>query len=136
VQLNAYLMYNGHCKDAFKLYEQVLSGKITMMSTYGDSPMPDMAGPEWRDKIIHARMEIGSQVIMGSDAPPNHFQPPQGFSVSIGVPTPADAERIFKQLSQGGSVQMALQKTFWSAAFAMFKDRFGVPWMINCDQPA
>ena len=136
MQINAYLLFNGQCQAAFKFYEQVLSAKITMMSTHGDSPMADQVAPEWRDKIIHARLEIGSQVIMGSDAPPQHFQKQQGFSMSIGVPTPADAERIFKALSEGGFVQMPLQKTFWSAAFAMFTDRFGLPWMINCDQPA
>jgi PhnB protein len=136
MQINAYLLYNGQCKEAFRLYEQVFVAKITMMSTHGESPMADKVAPEWRDKIIHARMEIGGHVLMGSDAPPQHYSKPQGFSISIGVPTPADAERIFKALSEGGSVQMPVQKTFWSSAFAMFIDRFGIPWMINCEQPA
>jgi PhnB protein len=136
MQINAYLLYQGQCKTAFKFYEQVLSGKITMISTHGESPMADKVAPEWRDAIIHARLEIAGQVIMGSDVPPEHFKPHQGFSMSIGVPTPAEAERIFKALSEGGTVQMPLQKTFWSAAFAMFTDKFGIPWMINCDQPS
>lgn len=136
MHINAYVLYNGQCKEAFSFYEKVLSARITMMSTHGESPMADKVEPEWRDKIIHARLEIGSQVIMGSDVPPGHFQKPQGFSISIGVPTPGEGEHIFNVLSDGGTVQMLFQKTFWSAGFGMFTDRFGIPWMVNCDQPA
>ena len=136
MQINGYLLYKGQCKEAFSFYEKVLSGKITMMSTHGESPMADKVAPEWRDKIIHARLEIDGQVIMGSDAPPQHFQQPQGFSMSIGIPTPAEGERIFQALSEGGTVQMPFQKTFWSSGFGMFTDRYGIPWMVNCGQPA
>ena len=136
MQINGYLLYKGQCKEAFSFYEKVLSGKITMMSTHGESPMADKVAPEWRDKIIHARLEIDGQVIMGSDAPPQHFQQPQGFSMSIGIPTRAEGERIFQALSEGGTVQMPFQKTFWSSGFGMFTDRYGIPWMVNCGQPA
>jgi PhnB protein len=136
MQICSYLHFNGQCREAFNFYAQVLSGKIVMISTFGESPMAAESDPSFRDKVIHARLEIAGQTIMGSDAPPQRFHPPQGFSMSIGVPTPAEAERIYKQLSEGGSIEMPLQKTFWSAAFAMFTDRFGIPWMINCDQPA
>ena len=70
---------------------------------------------------------------MGSDAPPQYFQKPQGFSVSCSVNKPEDAERIFKALSEKGSVQMPLQQTFWAKKFGMFTDQFGIPWMISCE---
>jgi PhnB protein len=83
---------------------------------------------------MHARMVVGDNVLMGSDVSADRYEQPQGFSVSLSVKDPVDAERIFHELEQDGKVQMALQKTFWSARFGMLIDRFGIPWMINCEQ--
>jgi PhnB protein len=91
---------------------------------------------EWRNKILHARLVIGDQVLMGSDAPPEHYQKPQGFSVSIGLKDTAEAERIFHALAEKGTVQMPIQETFWAARFGMLVDQFGTPWMINCEKAA
>jgi PhnB protein len=135
MQLNPYLVFNGQCEEAFKFYEKVLGGKITGLMTHGNSPMASQVAPEWRDKIMHAHMTVGDYVLMGSDAPPQHFQKPQGFSVSIVVKTTEEAERIFAALSEKASILMPLQQTFWSPRFGMLTDRFGIPWMINCDQP-
>jgi PhnB protein len=85
---------------------------------------------------MHARMTLGGVALMGSDAPPNRYEQPQGFSVSLGVKEPAEAERIFQELSQDGKVQMPIQKTFWSVRFGMLVDQFGIPWMVNCEQAA
>ena len=134
MQLNPYLLFNGQCETAFKLYEQVLGGKIVAMITHAGTPAENQVPPEWRAKIMHARLVVGDQVLMGSDAPPAHFQQPQGFSVSIGVDEAEDAERIFKALAENGTVRMALQKTFWAIRFGMLVDRFGIPWMINCEE--
>jgi len=75
-------------------------------------------------------------VLMGSDAPPEHYQKPQGLYVSFTVADPAEAERVFNALAENGTVQLAIQKTFWSARFGMLVDRFGIPWMVNCSQAA
>jgi PhnB protein len=135
-EVNAYLMFNGQCEEAFKFYEKCLGGKIEMMMTHKDSPMAEQLPAEWRNKIMHVRMTVGTTVLMGSDAPPNHYEKPNGFSMSIGVKDPAEAERVFNELSQNGKVQMPLQKTFWAVKFGMLVDRFDIPWMINCEQPA
>ena len=79
---------------------------------------------------------IGDQVLMGSDAPADRLEKPQGFSVSIGVDTPAEAERIYKGLSDKAEICMELQETFWAARFGMIVDRFGIPWMVNCGRAA
>jgi PhnB protein len=134
MQLDTYLTFNGQCEAAFKFYEKCLGGKIEAMMTHGESPMAKQVSPEWRNKIMHARMTVGDTVLMGSDAPPDHYREPQGFSLSVGVKEVAKAERIFKELEQGGKVQMPLQKTFWAASFGMVVDRFGIPWMVNCEQ--
>ncbi|MBW4580263.1 MAG: VOC family protein [Tildeniella nuda ZEHNDER 1965/U140] len=136
MKLNPYLSFNDECEAAFKFYEQCLGGKIDSMMTYGDSPMAEQTPPEKLDKIMHVSLTVGDTVLMGSDAPPNYFEKPQGFSVSLVFTDPGEAERIFNALAENGTVQMPLQATFWAARFGMVVDRFGTPWMINCDLPA
>ena len=136
MQLNPYLNFNGNCEEAFKFYEQVLKGKIESMMTHEGTPMEAKTPPEWRKKIMHARMTVGDQVLMASDAPPEHYQKPQGFSVSLNLNDAAEAERIFQALSEKGKVQMPIQETFWALRFGMAVDRFGTPWMVNCDKAA
>jgi PhnB protein len=129
--LNPYLFYDSNCEAAFKFYEKTLGGKIEMMLRNEEGP-PEMASsPERKHKIMHARMTIGDQVLMASDAPPDHFHKPQGFAVSLTVHDPAEAERKFKALSEGGSVNMPFGKTFFSKGFGMCSDQFGIPWMVN-----
>jgi PhnB protein len=132
MQLNPYVIYDGQCEAAFRLYERCLGGKLEML-THAESPMADQAPAGWGKKIMHARLEVDGWVLMGSDAPPGHHETPQGFSVTLGVDSPAEAERVFNGLAEGGTVRMPLQKTFWAASFGMLVDRFGTPWMINCE---
>ena len=134
MQVHPYLNFQGQCAEAFRFYERVLGGKITFMQTHGDSPMRDETPPDWHDAVMHASLQVGDQVLMGSDAPPPHFEKPQGFSVSVSVEEPADAERIFNELSEGGRVTMPMEKTFWAERFGMCVDRFGTPWMVGAEK--
>ncbi|SEK68028.1 VOC family protein [Nitrosovibrio tenuis] len=133
MQLNPYLSFNGQCEAAFKFYEQCLGGKIVAMLTYGSSPMADQTPPEWRDKIMHARLMVEDEILMGSDSPPEHYEQTNGMSVSLGIDNPEDAERIFHALAENGTVRMPIQTTFWATRFGMLVDQFGTPWMINCE---
>ena len=133
MQLNPYLMFNGECEQALKFYEQTLGGKIESLIKFAGSPAAEHAPPEWGDKILHATMKIDGQTLMGSDAPPGHYAKPQGISVSIGLKDRDKGEQIFNALAEGGTVQMPFQKTFWSSGFGMCVDRFGIPWMVNCE---
>ncbi len=134
MQLTAYLSFNGQCEAAFKFYEQCLGGRIVAMHSYKGTPAAEQIPPEAQDRIMHARLEVGSAVLMGGDAPPQYYSEPQGFSVSINLEDPAEAERIFQALSEGGSVRMPIQETFWARRFGMLVDRFGTPWMVNCEK--
>ncbi len=134
MQLNPYLLFDGNCEQAFKFYEQRLDGKIVSIMKHRESPMAGQVSPEWQDKILHARLDVSGQVLMGSDPPPEHYREMSGFSLSLGIDKPADAERIFHALAEGGTVQMPIGETFWAARFGMLVDRFGVPWMINCEK--
>lgn len=136
MQLNPYLLFNGNCAAAFRFYEKCLGGKIVMMMTHAESPVANQVAPEWRDKIIHARMTVGGKELMGSDAPPGRQEEMKGFSLSLSVDTPADAEQIFNELAANGTVRMPLEKTFFAARFGMLVDQFGTPWMITCDGAA
>lgn len=129
-----YLNFNGTCAEAFKFYEQTFHGRVAASQTFGESPMKDQVPAEWRDKIVHARLEVGNQVVMGSDAPPSYYHKPQGMSVSITVKSYDEAHRIFNALSHGGNVTMPFAKTFWSPGFGITSDRYGIPWMIGCEQ--
>jgi PhnB protein len=135
MKLNPYLNFNGECEAAFTFYEKCLGGKNVTMMNYGSGPMAAKTPPGWQNKIMHARLLIGDQVLMGSDGPSDSYSKPQGISVTLNMSDPAEAERIFHALSEGGAVQMPIQETFWAARFAMFTDRFGIPWMINCEKP-
>jgi len=134
MELNPYLTFNGQCEAAFKFYEKLLGGKIDAMMTYGSSPMAEQTQPEWRNKIMHARMTVGDQMLMASDAPPDRYEAMKGIMVTIGIDDPAEAERIFLALSEKGTIQMPIQKTFWAARFGMLVDQFGTPWMVNCEE--
>ncbi len=134
MKLNSYLFFNGQCEAAFKFYEKCLGGKIDAMLTHAGTPAEAQVPANWRDKIMHARLIVGDEVLMGSDAPPEHFQQPQGFSVALGVDDAAEAERIFNALADKGTVRMPIQQTFWAVRFGMLVDRFGIPWMINCEK--
>jgi len=133
--MNTYLGFGGRCKEAFQFYEKVLGGKITAMLTYGESPMADKAAAGMKDKIVHVALETPGGVLMGGDNPQGTPVKPAGFSMSLTVKDVAEAERIFKGLSEGGQVQMAMQKTFWSPGFGMCIDKFEVPWMVNTEGP-
>ena len=132
MQVNPYLFYNGNCEAALKFYQKVLGARIEATFPYEGSPESMPMPPEWNKKIMHAKITIDGEVIMASDAPPGHFQPPQGFSVSLQVEDPGDAERRFNALSEGGTVTMPFAKTFFSKGFGMCVDQFGIPWMVNC----
>lgn len=136
MQLHPYLLFNGRCEEAFRFYAECLSGRIEAMIPHAGSPAEQHVPPEWRSKILHARLSVGEQVLMASDAPPGRFEKPQGFSVSINVTDPAEAERIFRALAENGTITMPMEQTFWAARFGMCVDRFGTPWMVNCEQPA
>ena len=132
MQVNPYLFYDGNCEAALKFYQKVLGAEIEAMLTYEGGPEEMPTPPEWKKKIMHAKISIDGEVIMASDAYPGNFHQPQGFSVSLQVEDPADAERRFKALAEGGSVNMPFGKTFFSKGFGMCVDQFGIPWMVNC----
>ena len=134
MQLNPYLHFNGQCEAAFKFYEKCLGGKIAFKITYGESPMGSESAAEMHDKIMHIRLVVDDKILMGSDTSKDHYHQPQGFTVTLGIEKPQEAERIFKALSEKGKITMPMEETFWAHRFGMLIDQFGIPWMVNCEK--
>lgn len=126
-----YLNFAGNCEEAFKFYAQVMGGEIEGLMRFGEAPGEFQSGPGSENLVMHVGMKIGDSHIMASDCPPEYFEKQQGISVMLGVDTVEEAERIFGALSEGGTVRMPMEETFWAKRFGMVVDRFGTPWMIN-----
>jgi PhnB protein len=135
MRLNPYLSFNGNCEAAFRFYEEVLGGKMVALITPAETPIADQFPPDWQQKIVHARLALGDFVLMGADCTPDRYAPMTGFAVTLNIDDPAEAERIFNALAEGGTVTMPIEETFWAVRFGMLTDRFGTPWMINCETP-
>ncbi len=134
MQINPYLFFKGDCEAAIQFYGECLGARIEFKLTYGESPMAKQTPPDQQNKILHARISVGGQILMVCDAPPERYDAPAGFFVSLGFADPAEAERVYGALAENGTVFMPIQETFWAQRFGMVADRFGIPWMINCEK--
>jgi PhnB protein len=133
MQMTTYLSFNGQCESAFKFYEQCLGARLGELFRYAGSPMAKEVPASWQDKIMHGSVTVGDQVLMGGDVAPDRYEQPKGFSLSLQISSTTDAERVFRELAEDGRVVMPLEKTFWAERFGMVVDRFGIPWLINCE---
>ncbi|MEW6749366.1 MAG: VOC family protein [Candidatus Latescibacterota bacterium] len=135
MRIDPYLSFDGQCRAAFEFYAKCLGGKIEAMMPFAGSPAAGDVPEDQRNWILHARLSLGDQDLMGSDAPHGRYSRPQGVHVTLRIEDPAEAERVFRALSEGGTVSMPLGGTFWAQRFGMCVDRFGIPWMVNCERP-
>jgi PhnB protein len=133
MQMNPYLSFKGECEEAFKCYERCLGGQIGAIFRYAGTSLANQVPSDWSDKVMHGSLKVGDQVVMGGDVAPDRYEQPKGFSMSLHIKSMADAQRVFNELAKGGTVVMPLEKTFWAALFGMLVDRFGIPWLINCE---
>jgi PhnB protein len=130
------LRFNGRCREAFEFYERCLGAKTSFMLTWEASPMAAQAPAGWGEKILYGRIAIGETDVIGSDVPAHQYEMPKGFSILLSMDDTGEAERIFNALSEKGKVELPIQKTFWAARYGILTDQFGIPWEINCEQPA
>jgi PhnB protein len=129
MKLWIYLNYGGNCEAAFRFYEEHLGAKMTEISRHGDVPNPDL--PEsWRDKVLHARIEIGENVVMGADIPGERYQPMRSAYLTLMLDSDEEADRVYSILADGGEIFMKMESTFFASRFAMLRDRFGTSWML------
>ena len=127
MRLDTYINYRGTCEEAFRFYEQHLGGKVVNMIKHGTQPNPNLPA-EWKDKVLHAALDLGNSVLMGADIP--NAEPMRSAYVSLTVDREEDAERIYDRLGNGGEIFMKMEKTFFANRFAMLRDKFGTSWML------
>ena len=127
MRLDIYVNYRGNCEQAFRFYEQHLGGRITGIVRHREQPNPAMPA-DWNNKVLHARMEIGSTVLMGADIP--HAEPMRSAYLTLSLDREEDAERVYGVLAAGGEIFMKMEKTHFANRFAMLRDQFGTSWML------
>lgn len=133
MRLDVYVNYRGTCEEAFRFYERHIGGKMTGIVRHGEVPGSE-AGEDWKDKVLHARIEIGNGVLMGADVP--IAEPMRSAYVTLSVDSEEDAERLYAALGDGGQIFMKMKKTEFANRFAMLRDRFGTSWMLLHQPPS
>ena len=133
MRVTTHLTFRGECETAFTFYAGLFGGSIDSMLRYNETPLVKHTPTEWQDRIVHATLNLGGGfALAGVDIEPHLYRAPEGIRVLLAIDSVEEAERIFNALAEGGKVEMPLQKTFWSRAFAMLTDRFGIPWEVHC----
>lgn len=132
MQLITYVTFAGTCEEAINFYKDALGAEVLMINRMGEGPMEV---PEHvKGKIMHARLRIGENILYMSDTfDPSTIVQGNNISLSLQPETVDQTEKLFNDLSAGGTVKMPLQDTFWGARFGMFVDKFGIHWMLNCE---
>ena len=127
MKLDIYLNYRGNCEEAFQFYEKHLGGKMNGLVRHGEQPNPNIPA-DWKDKVLHARIEIGSTILMGADIPT--AEPMRSAYLALSLASEAEAERVYGVLTNGGQIFMKMEKTPFANRFAMLRDKFGTSWML------
>ena len=127
MRLDIYVNYRGNCEQAFRFYEQQLGGKITGMIRHREQPNPNIPS-DWNDKVLHARIDIGTTTVMGADIP--SAEPMRSAYLTLSLEGEDEAERVYALLAAGGEIFMKMEKTPFANRFAMLRDRFGTSWML------
>ena len=135
MKTDIHLVFSGRCREAFAFYEKTFNSKVPFCMTYGEAPEGVQVPPDAKDLVMHMSMPLGGGTLMGCDTPQEQGCTMGGFQISVGDSDADEVKRIFDALKEGGSVQMPLEKTFWSPLFGMCTDRFGVAWMLSVPGP-
>ena len=130
MHVEPYLFFDGRCEEAIEFYRRTLGAELMMLSRFKENPAPEMNPPGSGEKVMHASFRIGDTTVMASDGECGGRPKFEGMSLSLTANTPADAERLFAALAEGGKVQMPMGPTFFAERFGMVADRYGVSWMV------
>ena len=133
MKIVCYLNFNGNCEAALKFYQAALGGEIVYMQRYGDSPM--QVNDSYRNKVLHASFEFENNVIYASDVfEGSQIKRGDNMAITLEPDSEEQIEQIYKHLSEGATITMPLQDTFWDAKFASLIDKFGINWMLNFEK--
>ena len=137
--INPYINFNGQAEAAFNFYKSIFGGEFARFSRMKEMPPSKecQISDAEKDKVMHVSLPLaGGAVLMGSDgleAYADEMTFGNNVSITINAESREETEKLFNGLSDGGTVTMPLADTFWGAYFGMFTDKFGINWMVNCD---
>ena len=135
MKLYPHLNFGGNCEEAFRFYEKLLDGRITMMMKTSELPAEVKAPPGSPDAVIHAHLTGAGIELIGNDVPQSHFKPVRSAYVCLVVDSAEAADRIYAGLAEGGEVSIPIAETFFATRFAQLRDRFGALWTIIHERP-
>lgn len=135
MSLSPYIFFKNQCREAITFYETLFGGRIITMMTFAEAPPDAGATGVGPDQIMHTALKLGDDVLMASDSGAGDFRPMQGSSLAFTAESVAEAERIWRGLSEDAEVIMEMAETFWAERFGMLTDRFGIRWMIQFPKP-
>ena len=138
MSLNTYLTFDGNCREAFEFYRSVFGGEFAAFSSYADAPADLPVPEEEKDRVMHVSLQVGDSTLMGSDSCSSFGPAPtmgDNFAISIAAESREHCDDICTKLSEGGSIKMPLEETFWGAYFGAWRDKFGINWMMNYQLP-
>lgn len=136
-QIDPYLHFNGNAEEAFTFYRSVFGGEFSMLVRFKDMPAnPEHPIPvEEANSIMHIALPIGKHnVLMGSDVPKFMGRVNENENrskISIHTESMEEADQLYKGLSAGGTVEMPIGDSPWGSYFGMFRDQYGIEWMVN-----
>ena len=135
MKVQPYLFFDGKCDEALEFYKRALGAKVNALMRFGEAPDQSTIKPESKNKVMHSAFQVGETEILASDGHCLGKPSFQGFALTIHAPNDAEAKRIFNAISDGGQVQVPLDKTFFASSFGMAADKFGIGWMVIVDLP-
>ena len=137
-QINPYIHFNGNAEEAFTFYKSIFSGEFAMVSRFKDFSNPEHPISEHdANRIMHIALPIGkSNVLMASDVPEILGQVNENENrskISISAESKEEADKLFNGLSAGGKIEMPIANSPWGSYFGMFRDKYGIEWMVDFD---
>ena len=133
--INPYINFNGNAEEAFNFYKSIFGGEFATIMRFGDMPNPNIPETE-NNKIMHIALPIGQNVLMGNDVPEFMGRVNENENrskISIGAESKEEADKLYNGLSAGGQIEMPIGDSPWGSYFAMFRDKYGIEWMVDFD---
>ncbi len=135
--INPHINFNGNAEEAFTFYKSVFGGEFSKVMRFKDLSGPDFqVSPDEENKIMHIALPIGKNTLMGNDVPEFMGRTNENENrskIAISAESREEAERLFNGLSAGGKVEMPIAESPWGSYFGMFRDKYGIEWMVNFD---
>lgn len=136
-QINPYLNYNGNAEEAFTFYKSVFGGEFAKIMRFKDLSTPEfLVSEKEANKIMHIALPIGKNILMANDVPESMGTTNENENrskISISAESREEADTIFYGLSAGGQIEMPIQDSPWGSYFGMFRDKYGIEWMVDFD---